>query len=117
MKKIMQFRFHGEGSQYNYPKNYGISEWTYNLFDKYGMISHLGIQGAPGTVFYINHSQNPITLGVTGIYELNLEGIGRVNALRFEKDILMEKYSPSDANPYHRLIVDIVYDGAGVSTI
>lgn len=115
MKKIMQFRFHGEGSQYNYPKSYDISEWIHNLFDKHGMISHLGIQGAPGIVFYLNHGQNPITLGVTGIYELNLEGIGRINALRFDEQILKEKYPVSDANPQHRLIVDIVYDGAEVS--
>jgi hypothetical protein len=35
-------------------------------------IVQLGIQSVPGTKFYLNGSNNPIIIGNTGIYELDL---------------------------------------------
>ena len=116
MKHMMQFRFHGLDSDLNYPNwkdSYEIGYWFDNLFQNYGSISHLGIQGEPGVIFYLNGGNNPITLGSTGIYELNLEGIGRITNLRFDKKQLTKIYNNS-RNANHRLIVDIVYDGAEV---
>ena len=114
MKRMMQFRFHGVDSQLNYPQSSSIYDWTTNLFFKYGMISHLGIQGEPGVIFYLNDGNNPIVLGNTGIYELDLEGMGRITGLRFDRDNLTTTYNNS-FNETHRLIVDIIYDGPEVS--
>jgi hypothetical protein len=41
-----------------------------------GSISQLGIQGRPGTSFYLNGSTLPIVLGETGIYEIDLQNYG-----------------------------------------
>jgi hypothetical protein len=41
----------------------------------------LGIQGPDGLKFYLNSSSSPIAIGETGIYELDLEGIGRISAI------------------------------------
>jgi hypothetical protein len=35
-------------------------------------VSHLGIQGIPGTTFYLNQNGDPITIGITGVYEIDL---------------------------------------------
>ncbi len=108
----MQFRFHGENSELNYPPNMELTDWKFNLLLNYGAVSHLGIQGEPGVRFYLNGGDNPITLGHTGIYELDLSGVSRITGLRFD-DTLTATYNNS-FNETHRLIVDIVYDGLEV---
>jgi hypothetical protein len=80
-----------------------------NLFKDYGMVSHLGIQGPSGLKFYLNNSMHPISIGETGIYELNLENIGRITSIRFDKDSLYGLYN--SGNQIDRLIIDIVYEG------
>lgn len=108
MKKIAQFVFYGKNSSLNNPKDLDL--WKYNLLSKYGSVSHLGIQGDPGTIFYLNNSNdNEISIGATGVYELDLEGLGYITALKFDSDILYDKYK-NNTNPNHRLIVDIVYE-------
>lgn len=67
-----------------------------------------------GVVFYLNDGDNPIVLGNTGIYEINLEGIGRISSLRFDEEKLKEYYNEKLANAEHRVLVDIIYDGAEV---
>ena len=108
MKKIKQFVFYGDGNNNNEPKS--INAWTGNLLAGYSLVSHLGIQGAPGTGFYLNNGGDLITIGSTGVYELDLTGIGHLTSLYFNKSILVEKYN-NHINPNHRLIVDIVYEG------
>lgn len=117
MKRIAQFRFYSEGNENNYPKWDSQTEyesWSFNLLSKFGNVSHLGIQGEPGVVFYINSGHNPIQLGQTGIYELDFEGIGKISKLYFDWTKLNEFYSEEKSNSQHRLIVDIVYDSAEV---
>ena len=110
MKRMMQFRYHGPGNSNNYPSgSLAERDWANNLFYNYGAVSHLGIQGEPGVRFYLNGGTNPITIGATGIYELNLEGIGRITSLRFDQDQLPTIYNNS-ASDKKRLIVDIVFD-------
>lgn len=108
MKKVKQFLFYGEGNNNNSPKS--LTDWTVNLFTDYAQVSHLGIQGEPGIIFYLNNGSDPISIGATGVYELYLGDNITIDGLRFKKDILLEKYD-NDSNPYHRLIVDIVYEG------
>ena len=107
MKRLMQFRYYGEGNDnINYPYNHlsfldklvsGI------LCNVYSSISQLGIQGPPGLIFYLNNSGNKLTIGKTGIYELDLAGIGRIFAIQFDGKQMREFKD--------RLIIDIVYEG------
>lgn len=138
MKRIAQFRFRGgtvgpDGVWYyhenNYPANLDRDTLVFgNIFQKLGPVSHLGIQAPPGTRFFLNHSAFPIMVGDTGIYELNLEGIGRINAIQFHKDDLdimyrllttangKEVQKDSDGNALwdaaDKILIDIVYEGA-----
>lgn len=112
MKKIAQFVFYGPEKN-KVPENVpsDFDKWKYNLLSGYSLVSHLGVQGEPGIVFYLNNNNDPISIGATGIYEIDLEGLGYITALKFDYNILTEKYN-NHINPYHRLIVDIVYEGA-----
>ena len=113
-KRIMQFRYYGEGNENNQPKgvinidNLSGSRGDYSIFDDYNTITQLGIQALPGTRFILNNnSDGPIVIGSTGIYELELEGISSIEALRFER----ESIEAIENNPNVGLIVDIVYEG------
>ena len=44
-------------------------------------VTHLGIQAYPGYTFKINNSAWAISVGRTGIYELDLQGIGKIQSL------------------------------------
>ena len=111
MKKIMQFRFEGFQNSNNYPNfsDYNAVLTQGNIFRDYGSISKLGIQGPVGLKFYLNNSAFPITIGKTGIYELDLEGIGRINSIQFEANDITNLF-PND-NQTNRLLIDIIYDG------
>ena len=112
MKKIMQFRYISHPNSENYPNydDYPGELTKRNIFNDYNSISQLGIQAPPGLVFYLNNSSSPLMVGKTGIYELNLEGIGRINAIRFDQKTLTSLISNTDS----RLIIDIIYDGGTV---
>lgn len=102
MKKMTQFRFYGNGSGKNSPLNLTTTKLNNdNIFAEYGSISQMGIQAPPGTIFTLNESSAPIMVGKTGIYELDLENIGRIFSIKFN---LADRWSDT-------LIVDIVYDG------
>lgn len=111
MKKIKQFRFYGPNHSLNYPA--GLSKGdlvTSTFFNDYTPITQIGIQSLPGVKFYLNNEidkQNPIILGYSGVYELNLEGIAEINTLCFDEASL-SKIKPEYGG---RLIIDIVYEG------
>lgn len=113
MKKITQFVYYGKNVRDHLKKKCNpadLNRWKYNVLEGYGPVSHLGIQGSPGVTFYLNHSSDPITLGATGIYELNLEGIGHITSLKFDMDVLNKMYD-SEESLLKRVIVDIIYEG------
>lgn len=136
MKRIAQFRFQGgtlgpDGIWYyhesNYPADLDRDTLVFgNIFQKLGPVSHLGIQAPPGTRFFLNHSVFPIMVGDTGIYELNLEGIGRITSIQFQKDDLDDMYNlrvdgdevikDDNGNALwdvaDKILVDVVYEGA-----
>lgn len=109
MKQIMQFRYEGFNNQNNYPKysDYNAKLSRGNIFSDYPLISQLGIQGPPGLRFYLNRGNDPITIGKTGIYELDLENIGRIFAIRFDKNDIENMIDKTTM----RLLIDIIYNG------
>ena len=62
----------------------------------------LGMQGPAGTKFYLNGNANDvITLGATGIYELDLRnGLGTITALNIQ------------AEQSAKVMIDILYESA-----
>lgn len=94
----------------------------------YTGITQIGIQGAPGTRFWLNNAQQSshpeplkgIVLNWTGIFEIDLSDTGgEINSIIFD---------PSSSNLYkgteqldgtnpdnYKLIVDILYNNGGVS--
>lgn len=114
-KGIAQIRYHGDNSEYNYPSmiagiplRQALSDGT--ILKYYGPVTQLGIQGYPGLEFVLNLS-GAISIGATGIYELDLEGIGSITSLRISESEL-DKYN-SRNDPYDRLIIDIIYEKNG----
>jgi predicted nucleic acid-binding Zn-ribbon protein len=61
----------------------------------------------PGVKFYLNNSVEPIVVGSTGIYELNVENLTEITALTFDTiSINMINDTPS----LSYIIVDILYE-------
>ena len=69
-------------------------------------ILQLGIQALPGTKFYLNSSLDPIVVGFTGIYELDLDNRAEIVKLTFNKTSI--ETIENNSNGY--LIVDVLYD-------
>ena len=119
-KKITQLRFFGDSNGYlntsdrsviyhqmdeNQPNS--LSSLDLSSGDAFTPIVQLGIQALPGTKFNLNANLDPIVIGVSGMYELDLTNSSAVlTSLTFEKDSLDQ----IDKNPDGYLIVDIVYE-------
>lgn len=117
-QQIKQFRYYtepeiindnNEMNSVNEPATLRMSDLQSSnarIFKNYFPVVQLGIQGLPGTKFYLNNSVNPIVLGITGTYELNLEGRSEISAIGFDRESLIT----IKENPNAFLIIDIVYD-------
>ena len=122
MKQIRQFRYYDEDSPKNQPQ---LSEITSEkltedqkeitlkcqyvsgaVFANYMPVIQLGIQGLPGTKFYLNGANQPVIIGMTGIYELDLDGLSEIDSLSFDYDSMT--LIEDNENAY--LIVDIIWD-------
>lgn len=121
-RHITQFRFFGDQ---NSVFNTSNSEAIYHLmdsntdnltmegliggsaFEDYYPIVQLGIQSLPGLKFTINSNFDPIIIGTTGIYELDLiDSSASITSLAFDKASL----ELINQNPDGYLIIDIVYE-------
>lgn len=113
MKKIKQFRYYGEDPKnprvaLNYPAGLKYADLSNNnIFKELGIVTHLGIQAPSGTQFYLNDSSYSIRVGSTGIYELDLTGIGSITSIRFSRDSLNAIETWTDG-----LIIDVLYEEA-----
>ena len=110
-KSIQQFRFYNnENKAQNQPstitQNQLVSGSVFFQNAALGTITQLGIQALPGTKFYLNNSANPIIIGFTGIYELDLQGLSEINSLQFDASSLVLIKENSGAY----LIVDMIYE-------
>ena len=94
--KIRQYRF----DRANSSKNYNISNpqdlVTGDFTSGYTPIIQLGIQALPGTHFYLNESHEPITIGESGIFELELKGVTEISKIQSKREDLV-------------LIIDTIY--------
>jgi hypothetical protein len=111
--KVIQYRYYGEGNTNNYPKDVSYTEFVNGqVFSNTLPILQLGIQTLPGTKFYLNGSLDPIIIGSTGIYELDLQNKTEITGFRFDPRIFYiingKDNIKSTSGTY--LIVDIVYD-------
>ena len=107
---IKQFRYYGNGGgEKNEPnEEYVMNKWVNGeLFTDYFPIRQLGIQSLPGTKFYLNNAEDPIIIGHTGLYELELENGVEISALNFDYNSL-HIFDTEGSQGY--LLVDIVYD-------
>ena len=76
------------------------------VFGKHFPVTQLGIQALPGTKFYLNEAVDPVIIGATGIYELDLTNGIQISKISFDPKS-MEIIKNND-NAF--LIVDIIYD-------
>lgn len=112
-KVVKQFRYYNETSALNQPSNATLKGFTSgSVFDDAGCfpILQLGIQTLPGTKFYLNDALDPILIGSTGIYELDLDGLAEILRISFASDS-METIKTNDTA---HLIVDIIWDDGTV---
>ena len=108
-KHIMQFRYYNdEQGNNNQPEDLNAESLNKGtIFAKYLPFTQLGIQALPGTRFFLNDNiEGPVIIGSTGIYELELEGISKINSLRFDPKSLELIAN----NPNAFLIVDVIYE-------
>lgn len=110
-KQVQQFRYYNDKETVkNQPSKISYARLASgSIFfedSTLGAITQLGIQSLPGTKFYLNNSAEPIIIGSTGIYELNLEGISEITALSFDTISLQNIQEVNNAY----LIVDAIYN-------
>ena len=110
-RKVQQIRYYGDhksDSDKNQPANLtGNRLRSGSVFNQYTPMKQIGIQTMPGVKFYLNNSIEPIIIGSTGIYELNVENLTEITALSFDTtSINMINQTPSTSY----IIVDILYE-------
>ena len=110
-RKVQQIRYYGDNksnSDKNQPAGLtGNKLRSGSIFQQYTPMKQLGIQTLPGVKFYLNNSIEPIIVGSTGIFELNVENMTDITALSFDNtSINMINDTPSTSY----IIVDILYD-------
>ena len=110
-RKVQQIRYYGDhksDSDKNYPANLtGNRLRSGSIFNQYTPMKQIGFQTMPGVKFYLNNSIEPIVIGSTGIYALNVENLTEITALSFDTtSINMINETPSTSY----IIVDILYE-------
>ena len=107
--KVIQYRYYNDDNLNNFP-----SKATGNLFTSGTAFSEtipilqLGIQSLPGTKFKLNNSVDPIIIGSTGIYELDLDNKTEISSLAFDATSIQNINENNGAY----LIVDIIYENS-----
>ena len=109
-KYVNQVRYYGDSAAKtkNSPDNVTYRTLQSGaVFESTMPIVQLGIQTLPGMKFYINEHPNPIIVGQTGIYELNVDGISYITKLRFDGQTLSTINNNSNTA---YLIIDYIYE-------
>lgn len=77
-----------------------------DVFKEYYPFYQLGIQTLPGTMIYLNGSEDPVVIGSTGIYELDASDGVEIFTLQVSGASLSQI---NDANDGY-IIIDVLYD-------
>lgn len=70
-----------------------------------GPLSQLGVQAPPGTKFYINDGVDPVIVGFSGFFDIDLGDGGSILSLKFDKESI-DKIASNDSAI---LIIDMAY--------
>ena len=109
-KQVKQFRYYSEPNHelnMNNPSNMALDNLVSGeIFGFYMPIYKIGIQALPGTKFYLNGTTNPIIIGHTGIFEMELNERTEIISLTFDTKSIVAIQN----NPSAYLIVDIIYE-------
>jgi len=107
---VKQYRFYNkDDTTRNQPSGVTKEQFVNGLvFDAPSCypILQLGIQALPGTKFYLNSGIDPVVVGFTGIYELDLDSQAEIVKLTFSRASM----DTIEDNPNGYLIVDVLYD-------
>lgn len=104
-RKIMQIRYYNDNDKY--PETITKSALrSGEAFKNYKPIKQLGIQTMPGVKFYLNGSVDPVIVGSTGIFELNVENLTEITSLSFD----LASLNTINSNNTAYLIVDLLYE-------
>lgn len=107
-KIYKQFIYCNDESAKNFPADLTAEDIIDgSIFSSYTPIVQLGVQAPPGTKFYINGNANPVIVGYTGLFDLDLTGGGSVLSLGFDRQSIIS-IQQNDSNI---LIIDILYLG------
>ena len=110
-KQVNQVRYFGEKHSKNSDPLITKRSLMYGTaFSNHYPIIQLGVQTLPGMKIYINGHENPVIVGQTGIYELNVDGITHITKLEFDGEVL-NLIDSNNTNSY--LIVDYIYETEG----
>lgn len=108
---ITQFRYYNNGNSKNNPSDLTADDLVNGkIFQNFSPKFQIGIQTLPGTMFYLSQGQpDPIIVGKTGIFEIDLDGDVDVTYLHFDaRSINLIKNNPSAY-----LIIDVLYGEGG----
>lgn len=109
---IAQIRFYSDGNDNNTKINGTsinyIDFCAPDAFKNFIPIRRLGIQTLPGTRFFLNGNTEPIIVGPTGVYELDLanETSAVLSSLSFD----LQSMEIINDLPNGYLIIDMIYN-------
>ena len=123
-KRIKQYRYYSDnndGVTKNQPEqvtgedgvaqNVSYKHYVSGLvFGSNVPVLQLGIQALPGTKFYLNNAVDPIIIGLTGIWEVDLDGQTEITAIQIDNQSIQN--IAANNNAY--LIIDVIYDDGEV---
>lgn len=109
-KQIVQFRYYNDDNENdndNQPAGKKYIDFCKDgsVFTPYLPFTQINIQTMPGVRMYLNNDiVNPVIIGSTGIYQLDLEGISEITDLYFST-ASMEMIRDNDEG---YLIIDVI---------
>ena len=101
-KQIQQYRYYGQNSHDNNILKDNL--FSGSIFPK--SIIALGIQTYPGIKFYLNGSEDPIIIGSSGIFEIDIKDNCEITLLSFDR-ISIEECIENRSNSAY-LIIDLI---------
>lgn len=107
MQKFQQIIYCNENSDQNFPTGISKDDLVSGRIFQGRTFSQLGIQAPPGTKFYVNSGANPVIIGYTGLFQIDLTTGCSITDLRFDRNSI--NFIESNDGLY--LIIDMAYEG------